>query len=92
MKKTPMRTCVMCREKMDKRQLLRIVRTPEGNLEFDPTGKKNGRGAYLCGKEACINSVKNKKKIATALDFQPDEGQMEAVTQQLKQYLMEKNK
>ena len=44
----PMRTCVVCREKRPKRELLRIVRTPEGEVIADPTGRANGRGAYVC--------------------------------------------
>lgn len=46
-RKIPMRTCVVTREKLMKKDLIRIVRTPEGNVEIDETGKKNGRGAYL---------------------------------------------
>jgi len=46
-RKIPMRTCVVTREKFEKRDLLRIVRTPEGNIEIDLTGKSNGRGAYI---------------------------------------------
>ncbi len=46
-KKIPMRTCVVTKEKLEKKDLIRIVRTPEGNVEIDLNGKKNGRGAYL---------------------------------------------
>lgn len=46
-KKIPMRTCVITKEKLEKKDLLRIVRTPEGNIIVDITGKANGRGAYL---------------------------------------------
>ncbi len=46
-RKIPMRTCVVTKEKCEKKDLVRIVRTPEGNVEIDLTGKKNGRGAYL---------------------------------------------
>lgn len=49
----PLRTCVVCREKDAKRDFVRIVRTLDGNVEIDPTGKKNGRGAYLCTRFAC---------------------------------------
>ena len=49
-KKVPMRMCVGCREMKEKRELIRIVRTPEGETLMDPTGKKSGRGAYLCWK------------------------------------------
>ncbi len=47
MKKIPMRTCVITKEKLDKRDLIRVVRTPEKEIVVDPTGKLNGKGAYL---------------------------------------------
>lgn len=90
MKKIPMRTCVMCKNKTDKRQLLRIVRTPEGMIEFDPTGKKNGRGAYLCKQEACINNIRNVKKIAATLEISPNPEQLEQVVTEIKTYLNNK--
>ena len=46
-KKIPMRTCVITKEKLDKRDLIRVVRTPEKNVIVDPSGKQNGKGAYL---------------------------------------------
>lgn len=52
-KHIPQRTCVICRAKFDKRRLTRIVRTPECGTIIDPTGKRNGRGAYLCDQPAC---------------------------------------
>jgi uncharacterized protein len=51
-KHIPVRTCIVCREKEAKRQLVRIVRTESG-IQIDPTGKMNGRGAYLCDKASC---------------------------------------
>jgi predicted RNA-binding protein YlxR (DUF448 family) len=56
-KHVPQRTCFVCREKDDKRQLTRLVRTPEGSVVVDPTGKQNGRGAYLCDQSACWDKV-----------------------------------
>lgn len=47
MKKIPLRTCIITKEKLPKQELIRIVRTPEGNVIVDSTGKQNGRGAYL---------------------------------------------
>ena len=52
-KPTPQRTCVVCRQVRAKRELVRLVRTPEGSVEIDVTGKKAGRGAYLCRQWAC---------------------------------------
>lgn len=57
MKKIPQRTCVVCREKVNKNALNRIVRNNEGQIFFDPTGKANGRGAYICSSENCIDSI-----------------------------------
>ena len=62
-KKKPARTCVACAEQKDKKELLRIVRTPEGNIEADLTGKKNGRGAYICKSEECLNKAIKTKKL-----------------------------
>jgi predicted RNA-binding protein YlxR (DUF448 family) len=53
----PQRTCFVCREKRDKRQLIRLVRTPEETVLVDPTGKQNGRGAYLCDQLTCWDKV-----------------------------------
>ena len=53
----PQRMCVSCRRLFDKRDLLRIVRTPEGDVTFDPTGKAAGRGAYLCQDPDCFKKA-----------------------------------
>lgn len=87
MKKIPMRTCVMCKTKMDKRELLRIVRITDNGIEFDPTGKKNGRGAYLCTKPECIENIRNSKKIAQALQIDADAKELENVITEIKTYL-----
>ena len=52
-KHVPQRMCVACRDHAAKRTLTRLVRTPEGSVEIDPTGKRDGRGAYLCDRLAC---------------------------------------
>ena len=60
-RKSPMRQCIGCREMKSKRELLRILRTPEGQFVIDTTGKKNGRGAYICYSRDCFQkAVKNK--------------------------------
>lgn len=59
----PQRTCIVCKRQVDKRQLTRIVRTPptspsdDGSVLVDPTGKRSGRGAYLCDQAACWEKV-----------------------------------
>ena len=63
MKKVPMRMCVACREMKPKKELIRVVRTPEGEIVADETGRKNGRGAYLCRAEACFNKAVKTKAL-----------------------------
>jgi predicted RNA-binding protein YlxR (DUF448 family) len=61
-KHVPLRTCISCRETKSKRELLRIVRTPDGHVLIDDTGKKSGRGAYLCARLTCWkNALKSKR-------------------------------
>jgi predicted RNA-binding protein YlxR (DUF448 family) len=63
----PQRTCIACRRVEGKRQLVRIVRTPAGAVELDPTGRKNGRGAYLHADPACWDAAFKRKVIQHAL-------------------------
>lgn len=65
-RKTPMRKCVGCNEMKDKRDLVRIVRSADGNVCFDPTGKLPGRGAYVCRSSACLASAIKSKRLERA--------------------------
>jgi uncharacterized protein len=67
-KHVPQRTCIACREKGDKRGLIRIVRSPDQRISVDPTGKANGRGAYLCHKPSCWERALNTPVLARALN------------------------
>jgi len=62
MKKIPQRMCIVTKEKKDKRDLLRVVRTPEGNIVIDPSGKLNGKGAYI-SREVEVLEIARKKKV-----------------------------
>lgn len=62
-KKIPMRKCIGCTTSKPKRELLRIVRTPEGRLRVDATGKLNGRGAYLCKDPSCFDKMAKGRKL-----------------------------
>ena len=53
-KKIPMRTCIACRQEMPKREMLRVVRSPAGEISLDFSGRLPGRGAYICSSEACV--------------------------------------
>ena len=68
MKKIPMRTCVVTKEKYEKKELIRIVRTPEGIVEVDETGKKNGKGAYIKLSKEVIDKARKNKAIDRALE------------------------
>ena len=68
MKKTPMRKCVVTNERFPKNELIRVVKTPEGNVEVDTSGKKNGRGAYLKLSLEVIEMAQKKKVLAKALE------------------------
>ncbi|MBQ9923179.1 MAG: YlxR family protein [Clostridia bacterium] len=68
MKKVPMRMCVACREMKPKKELIRVVRTPEGEIVADATGRKNGRGAYLCPAEGCLNKAIKTRALERALE------------------------
>ena len=57
-KKIPMRTCIACREEKPKKEMLRVVRNAEGEIRLDFSGKLPGRGAYVCGSEACIKKLR----------------------------------
>lgn len=67
-KKIPQRKCVGCNEMKDKKSLLRIVRSPEGEISLDLTGKKNGRGAYVCPDRYCITKAVKEKRLERALE------------------------
>jgi len=66
-KHIPQRLCVVCRTTSAKRSLTRLVRTPDEGVQVDPTGKRNGRGAYLCADPACWQKALNGDVLAKAL-------------------------
>lgn len=73
-KKIPMRQCLGCNEHRPKRELLRVVRDPEGNISLDFTGKKSGRGAYICKSVKCLRRAAKSKRIEKNLGCAiPDE-------------------
>lgn len=72
-KKIPLRTCVITREKLPKKDLLRIVRTPEGEVLVDETGKMNGRGAYIKKDIQVLEQAKKKKTLERHLECSIEE-------------------
>jgi len=66
-RKVPLRKCVACQEMMPKKELIRVVRTPDEQVLIDLSGKMSGRGAYLCGKLSCFKLAKKSKALDRAL-------------------------
>ena len=82
-KKIPMRMCVGCREMKEKRELIRIVRTTEGEAVLDPTGKRSGRGAYVCRKAECLRRSIRQKQLERQLETQLTDETTEALIKEM---------
>ncbi|MHB0885033.1 MAG: RNase P modulator RnpM [Bacillota bacterium] len=67
-RRIPLRLCLGCREMKPKKELIRVVRTPEGTVDIDLTGKKAGRGAYICPDPACFDQAVKAKSLEKALE------------------------
>jgi predicted RNA-binding protein YlxR (DUF448 family) len=67
-RKVPMRQCLGCNEHFPKKELIRVVRTPEGETVLDLVGKKSGRGAYICPKAACFKKARKSRRIESVLE------------------------
>ena len=83
MKKIPQRMCIVTHEKKDKRDLLRIVRTPEGEVVIDLTGKVNGKGAYICKDLDVLDMAKKKKVFEGVFDI----ANLDNIYEEIKEYI-----
>lgn len=72
-KRIPMRMCVGCREMKPKKELVRVVRPPEGDIRFDLTGKAPGRGAYICRRRECLMRARKIRALERALEMRIDD-------------------
>ncbi len=66
-RKIPMRQCIGCGVRKEKKELIRIIKTPEDLIEVDFTGKKNGRGAYICNSVECLRTAEKRKSLERSL-------------------------
>lgn len=89
-RKIPMRMCVGCREMKPKKELLRAVRSPEGQVSLDPSGKKPGRGAYCCYNADCLRRAIKQRQLDRALEASLDEETNERLLQTMQQLLVSK--
>lgn len=85
-KKIPMRQCMGCNEHKPKLELLRVVRSPEGETSLDFTGKKSGRGAYVCKDVKCLQKARKSRRLERALECEISEGVYDRMEQELEGY------
>lgn len=84
-KKIPMRKCVGCQEMKEKKSLIRVVKTAEGDIILDDTGKKNGRGAYICKSLECFKKAKKTKAFERSLGVSVSEQVYEELEKEMNQ-------
>ena len=82
-KKIPLRKCLGCNEQKPKRELVRIVRTPDGSIVLDTTGKQAGRGAYICPDASCLKKAVKGKRIEKSLEVPVSEALLESLADTL---------
>ncbi|MBQ9132757.1 MAG: YlxR family protein [Clostridia bacterium] len=85
-KKIPMRQCLGCNEHKPKREMLRVVRSPEGEISLDFKGKKSGRGAYVCRDVKCLRRARKSRRIDRNLGCEIPEAVYDAMEQELESY------
>ena len=91
-KKIPMRMCVGCKELKPKKELLRIVALPTGLIELDRTGKKSGRGAYLCPKAECLEQARKGHRLERSFECAIDASVYDALAEELENKLKAERK
>jgi len=84
-KKIPMRQCLGCREHKQKKELIRVVRSPEGEVSLDFKGKMPGRGAYVCPQAACLAKARKSRALERAFDTALPPEVYEALEQQMEE-------
>ncbi len=72
MKKIPQRTCMGCNEKKNKKDLIRVVKSTDGQISIDKTGKMHGRGAYICDKEECLEKAIKTRRLERVFETKID--------------------
>lgn len=82
--KIPMRMCLGCNENKPKKELMRVVKSPEGEISLDFTGKKNGRGAYICRNAECFNKARKARRFEKSFSCKIDDSVYEVMTGELK--------
>ena len=84
-KKIPLRQCVGCREMKPKKDLVRVVKSPEGEISLDLTGRKPGRGAYVCRSAACLQAARKARRLERAFSAARPDGVYDALEAQMRE-------
>lgn len=82
-RRLPERQCIGCGERKPKRELIRIVRSPDGEVSIDPTGKKSGRGAYICKKRECLGRAAKSGRLSRSLACEIPSGLAEGLAEEI---------
>ncbi|HAA24894.1 MAG TPA: DUF448 domain-containing protein [Ruminiclostridium sp.] len=85
-KKVPIRRCVACMEMKAKKKLIRVVKSPEGDISLDETGRKNGRGAYLCRNISCFRKAQKSKALNKEFKTEIPDDIYQSLEKQLEEY------
>lgn len=82
-KKTPLRMCTGCGEMFDKRSLVRVVKSPDGEVSLDLTGKKSGRGAYVCKNTDCLKKARKRKALERAFGIKIEDNVYDSMEEEI---------
>ena len=88
-RKVPLRKCIGCQQQKSKKEMLRILRTEEGSVIFDSTGRRNGRGAYICSSSECLEKAFQSKALERALKTQITAQTREKLQEEIRAYYAE---
>ena len=83
-KKVPLRQCVGCGQMKSKKEMMRVIKTAEGDIVLDVTGRKNGRGAYLCKQEECLKMAMKNKGLERSFKMSIDQSVYESLQKEMK--------
>ena len=82
-RKVPVRRCTGCGEHFPKKELIRVLRTPEGDILLDDSGKKSGRGAYICKNASCLKKARKARRLETSLECSIPDGVYDRLEEEL---------
>ena len=82
-RKVPMRRCTGCGEHFPKKELIRVLRTPEGEILLDESGKKSGRGAYICKSAVCLKKARKARRLESSLECSIPDGVYDRLEEEL---------